>query len=31
MSAMAAEAETLYDTSRKMREQVERNSKWLPF
>ena len=31
MAAMASEAETLYDTARKIRERSEHNSKWLPF
>eukprot|EP00964_Phaeocystis_antarctica_P062494 scaffold37443_cov62-Phaeocystis_antarctica.AAC.4 len=30
MAAMASEAETLYDTARKIRERSEHNSKWLP-
>ena len=31
MAAMAAEAETLYETTRQIRERAEHNSKWLPF
>ena len=31
MASMASEAETLYDTARKIRERSEHNSKWLPF